>query len=171
MIKINSLAIKENNLFLDLVKFSLLTGVAIIAPLISQQMFAGPIVNAVLFVSVVILGVRRAMLVGMLPSVIALSCGFLPFVMAPMVLFIILGNAILVSVFYFFAKKNYWLGVLSAAFLKFFFLAGTSVLMSEALFKNQIGEKIAAMMSWPQFFTALAGGIISYLFLKKFNKA
>jgi hypothetical protein len=170
MEKINSFAARKSNLIADLIKFFLLAGIAIVAPLINQQMVTGPLVNSVLFISVVVLGIRWGLLVGMVPSVIALSAGLLPFVMAPMVPFIILGNAILVGIFYLLRNKNYWLGIFSAAVLKFLFLAGTSALMSEIFFKNQIGTKIAAMMAWPQLFTALAGGIIAYVFLRTVKK-
>jgi hypothetical protein len=170
MKKINSLIMKEKSLPVDLVKFFLLTGIAVAAPLINQQAVTGPLVNAVLFISVAVLGLRWGLSVAMVPSIIALSVGTLPLIMAPMVPLIIIGNFILIAVFHFFAEKNYWLGIISASFLKFIFLAGTSALMSELFFKNQLGAKIAVMMSWPQLFTAIAGGLVAYFFLKILQK-
>jgi hypothetical protein len=170
MEKTNRIAIKEKSLAADLIKFFLLTGIAVAAPLINQQMITGPLVNTVLFICVAILGLRWGLAIAMLPSIIALSVGLLPVVMAPMVPFIILGNFILVLVFHFFAGKNYWLGAISASLLKFVFLAGASALMAELFFKNQMGAKIAAMMSWPQLFTALAGGLLAYFFLKALKR-
>ena len=76
-------------------QFILLTGIAVTAPLLGpQQAISGSIVNAVLFISVVLLGVRGAILIALVPSLIALSVGLLPPILAPMIPFIMTGNAI-----------------------------------------------------------------------------
>lgn len=105
----------------DLVKFVLLLSVAILAPLIRQQAITGTIVNAVLFISAVSLGIRGAVLIALVPSIFSLSVGLLPAILAPMVPFIMIGNIILILVFDFLRKKNYWLGMISGSFLKFIF--------------------------------------------------
>ena len=169
MEKIKVLAIRKD-IFLALAEFAALLGVATLAPMLGNQAITGPIVNAVLFLSVVFLGPQGAILVGLMPSLIALSIGTLPVILAPMVPFIITGNVILILVFSYLGKKNYWLGVISASFLKFIFLAATSSVVIDLLLKKEIAQKVAIMMSWPQLLTALAGGLIAYLFLKSIKR-
>ncbi len=149
-----------------LAQFAALTGVAVVAPLLGNQFISGSIVNAVLFVTVILLGWRSAILVATIPSLIALSTGLLPIVLAPMIPFIIIANIILVSVYNFSLKKNYWLKVVMAGFLKFVFLFFTSSIVINLFLTEKVAAKIAVIMSWPQFITALVGGLLAYLFLK-----
>ncbi len=154
----------------DLAKFVLLLSIAIIAPLIRQQAITGTIVNAVLFISAVFLGIRGAVLIALVPSIFSLSVGLLPAVLAPTIPFIMIGNIILILVFDFLRKKNYWLGMISAGVLKFIFLASVSSVVINLLLKKEIAHQVAMMMSWPQLLTALSGGAIAYLVLKALNK-
>lgn len=151
-------------------KFAALLSVASLAPLFSQQAITGSIVNATLFVSVILLGRQNAILIGLLPSLISLSAGLLVFALAPMVPFIMAGNVILILIFHSLSKRKYWLGVISAAFLKFVFLASTSNMITGSFLKKEIAGQAAMMFSWPQLFTAMAGGLIAYLFLKSIKK-
>ncbi len=146
---------------LILLRFGLLLSLAVLAPLFGNQIVSGPIVNAVLFISVFIVGIRGAVLIAFTPSLIALSTGLLPLVLALMIPFIIMGNIILVLSFYHLRSKNYWLGVISASLFKFIFLFSASSIIS---------SKLAVMMGWPQLLTALAGGLIAYFVLKSFRE-
>lgn len=156
--------------FFVLTQFIILVGMATIAPLFSQQMVAGPIINATLFISVMLLGIEKTILVGLIPSLIALSVGLLPPMLAPMIPFIMAGNTLLIMVFGYLKEKNYWLGIISASILKFIFLASTSEIVINLLLKKEIASKVALMMSWPQLLTALIGGLLAYLFLKTIKK-
>ena len=149
-----------------LIQFIVLTGIAVIAPLIGQQAITGPIVNATLFIATAFLGVRAGILVGLLPSIIALSVGLLPAVLAPMLVFIMTGNAILVIVFDYLRNKNYWLGVVIASVLKFIFLFASSSIVVNLIVKTELASRVAGIMSFPQLFTALAGGALAYLVIK-----
>ena len=153
-----------------LVQFAALTGVAVVAPLLGSQFVSGSIVNAVLFTTVILLGWRSAVLMATIPSLIALSVGLLPLVLAPMVPFIITANIILVSVYNFSLKKNYWLRVILASFLKFVFLFFTSSIVINLFLTEKVAAKVAIMMSWPQFVTALIGGLLAYFFFKGIKK-
>ncbi|MFA6511636.1 MAG: ECF transporter S component [Patescibacteria group bacterium] len=149
-----------------LTMFAGLLAVATIAPmLIHQQFITGPIVNAVLFLAVAYLGTQNAMLIGLFPSVIALTVGTLPAVLAPMVPFIIIGNTLLVLAFSVMQKKHYWQGVLVASAVKFAFLYATSSLVINLLMQKTVAMQVSAMMNWPQLITALMGGILAYLVL------
>ena len=111
-----------------------------------------------------------AVLVGLVPSVVAFSIGLLPAVLLPMIPFIMIANMILVLVFSFLKDKNYWLGMVSAAFLKFGFLFIVSSIVVNFFITKPVGEKIAMIMSWPQLLTALVGGLIAYLFIRTIKK-
>jgi len=87
-----------------------------------------------------------------------------------MVPFIMISNVLLVLVFNFLQKRNYWLAVVSASLLKFIFLFSTSSVVIGLLIKKEIVAKVAAMMSWPQLLTALMGGIIAWLVIKTIKK-
>jgi hypothetical protein len=87
-----------------------------------------------------------------------------------MVPFIMISNALLVIIFGLFQKRNYWLAVISASLIKFIFLFSTSSVVIGLLIKKEIAAKVAAMMSWPQLFTALSGGIIAWLIIKAARK-
>jgi thiamine transporter ThiT len=153
-----------------LAQFGILLAVALIAPYIKQQAITGSIVNAVLFVSTALLGAEAGMLIGLIPSVISLSVGLLPPVLAPMIPFIIAGNTILVLVFSRLKEKNFWLGMFLAGVLKFLFLFGASSIVINLLLKKELASNVTIMMSWPQLFTALSGGLIACLILKAIKK-
>jgi len=152
------------------IEFVLLLGVASAAPLFHNQFITGSIVNATLLIAVASLGMRDALLIGLLPSSIALASGLLSPVLAPMIPFIIVGNAILVITFGYLRNKNYWLGLVSGSILKFAFLFGTSSIVINLLANQKVAANVAVMMSWPQLVTALAGGLIAYSFLRGIKK-
>jgi len=155
---------------IKLAMFAGLVGIATFAPLLGhQQMITGPLVNATLFLSVILLGRESAILVGLIPSLIALWSGLLPPILAPMVPFIMFSNTLLILVFGM-LKKKYWLGMIFASALKFIFLLSTSSIVINLLFKKEIATQVAQMMSWPQLVTAIAGGIIAFLILKSSRK-
>ncbi|MGB2762647.1 MAG: hypothetical protein WBC21_03900 [Minisyncoccales bacterium] len=160
----------RKEIIISLIQFAVLTGIITIAPLFYNQAITGPIVNATLFISVMLLGVQGAILVGLIPSLVALSIGLLPLVLAPMVPFIMLGNTLLILCFSYIKDKNFWLGVLSASILKFLFLFCASSTVMNLIINEEIALKASIMMSWPQLFTALAGGLIAYLFLKSIKQ-
>ncbi len=166
MNNIKTLTLNKSNVIV-ISKFAILLAIAAGLPaLVHIQAITGPIVNATLFLAVALLGVQSALFIGLIPSVIALSVGLLPSPLAPMVPFIMLSNAILIITFSQLKEKNFWLGVASGSILKFLFLFATSFLMTRLIANEQIAQKAASLLSWPQLVTALAGGIIAYLILK-----
>ena len=169
MITTKTLAFKKEGI-LTLVQFTSLLTVATLAPFLLSQAIVGPIVNAALFISVVLLGARNAVLIGILPSLVALSTGLLPSVLAPMIPFIMTGNILLIMIFSSLRKKNYWLGMVTASILKFVFLFGASSIVIDLLLNKSVAPKVAMIMSYPQLFTALSGGLIAFLFLRSIKK-
>lgn len=159
-----------------MVKFLSLAIVATFLPFfIHLQWVTGPIVNAVLILALILVGIRSALIIALIPSVIALSSGLLPAILAPMVPFIMISNVILVlSVDWFYRNmKNgqvgYWTGVGIGAMLKFLFLFASVDVISRLLLKKELAIKVAQMMSWPQLATALAGGVLAWVFLRSFG--
>jgi len=165
MYNIKVLAINREKIAF-LTKLVVLLSVAMIVPLFHQQMITGPIVNATLFIATAVLGVSGGILVGLIPSVVALSAGLLPPVLAPIVPFIMISNTIMVVAFYFLKDKNYWQGMVLGSILKFVFLYSTSAVVINLLLKKEVAAQVSLMMSWPQLLTALLGGCLAYVFIK-----
>ncbi|MFA7662748.1 MAG: iron hydrogenase [Patescibacteria group bacterium] len=155
---------------MDLIYFGTLSGLAIMMPFFPFQGLTGPIVNAIILIAVVILGLRRALLICILPSMVALSSGLLPFVLAPMIPFIILGNMLLAIVFEKLYKQNFWSAVGVGALAKFGFIFVAGQIVIKFFINQTVSSKILALISWPQFLTALGGGVIAFVFLKTIKK-
>ena len=149
----------------------LMAVVAVIPHYVHNQFVTGPIVNATLFIAVVVLGAGNAILIGLVPSVVALVSGLLPVPLAPMVPFIMISNAILVWTFSYFRKINFGSGVVVASLVKYAFLYGTSLIVVNLITNQNIAAKAAAtMMAWPQIVTALIGGVVAFGVLKIYEK-
>lgn len=148
-------------------KFCALLALAVIMPLAKQQLITGSGVNATLFLAAAMLGPEGALLIGLVPSLVSISIGLLPAVLAPMIPFIMVGNTILIIAFNNLRRRNYWGAVLISSLLKFLFLYSTSSLVINLLLKKEIAAQVALMMSWPQLLTALIGGAIAWFILKK----
>ena len=161
-------------------RFLALAGTATFLPfVIHVQFITGPIVNAILILALFLVGVRSALVICLIPSMMALAGGLLPAILAPVVPFIMIGNVILVLCVDYFANlrqitpnnaKNYWIGVLIGAGLKFAFLFFSVNFISKLLIKQELAVKVAQMMSWPQFATAVAGGVIAWAALRQLRK-
>ncbi|PIZ58740.1 iron hydrogenase [bacterium (Candidatus Torokbacteria) CG_4_10_14_0_2_um_filter_35_8] len=152
-------------------KFIILATIASAAPIIGghQQFITGPIVNAMLFLAVITVGVRQALLICFIPSVFALSVGLVPAVLAPVVPFIMISNAILVLVFEKIWKKNFIIGVGLASLLKFSFLFASSQVVVNLFVKEELAKKAVVMFSWPQLVTAFMGGAIALVAWKVYQ--
>ncbi|MGQ9676109.1 MAG: ECF transporter S component [Chloroflexota bacterium] len=141
-------------------KLAGLLALALIVPSIGlDQQFTGPMVNALLLISAVVVGLPGAIMVGALPSLVALARGTLPLPMAVMVPYIIFGNAALVGVFYLLHRRNYWLALVPAAIVKF------GLLFFAVTYMVTVPPALAGMMQWPQLYTALLGGVIAWVVL------
>lgn len=159
----------EQKRYLIWVQYLTLLGIAILSPIFPWQQVTGPLVNAILFIAVVLIGMKEAMVLAVMPSLMALAFGTLLPIAAPMVPFIIIGNIILVTVFAYFRQQNFWLGVVCASVLKFIWLY-CWVLYLARYIHNPIFKNIIVKMSWPQLASALAGGVLAYVFLKSIKR-
>lgn len=162
-------ALLNSKTLLKSAQFLLILSLILFAPLINNQFVTGTIVNASLLISVMLFGFSGAVVLCFVPSIISIFVGLLPWVMAPMVPFIIMGNILLILVFDLLRKKNFFFGLIPAALLKFSFLFLVSNYLIHFFIKPVVASKIAAMMSWPQLVTALMGGIIAYSIIAGYN--
>jgi hypothetical protein len=154
-----------------LLTLTVLLAAAIAAPIFfKQQLITGTIVNATLILAVALLGARDGLIVGLLPSSVALATGLLSPLLAPMIPFIIMGNAILVLAFAYLSKLNFWAGAIAGSVLKFAFLYGTSTVVIGLLINKQVAPAVSQMLSWLQLVTALAGSIAAFAILKGLKK-
>jgi hypothetical protein len=156
-----------------LTQFLTLTSVAVFLPFfVHTQLITGPIVNAILILVLVLTGVRSALLVACLPSMMALFGGLLPIVLAPAIPFIILSNIIFVLTINWFLNSNqeknkaYWSGALVASGVKFVFLLFSVNILATLFIKGSLVTAIAQMMGWMQLVTAIIGAGLAYVALK-----
>jgi riboflavin transporter len=153
--------------------FVALAGVITFLPfLIHLQWITGPIVNALLILILFIVGIRSALLMCLVPSIMALAGGLLPAILAPVVPFIMISNVIFVlSIDYFYRSvksqfNGYWIGVVVGGALKYLFIWFNANLMIGLILKKDLVSAVVRLVSWPQFATALIGGIIAFVILK-----
>ena len=133
---------------------------------VHQQLLTGPIVNALLVLSFLHLGKSKAFFLALIPSTVALSRGLLPLALAPMVPFIMISNCLYLEVFAQMQSKaqlKNFLTIFLASAVKAIFLFAISKLLMEGIIVGPLSSKIAMMMSWPQFATALLGGSLALL--------
>ena len=144
------------------------------------QEVTGPLVNALLLISVETVGISNAILVGCVPSFVAWSKGVLPAPMLVMIPFIIAGNVLLVVVYGSLRRFNYWLAVAVAAVVKMAFLWLAVDFVTGSPLAIQIGQQITQavfspaftlMFHYPQFLTAVAGGIIAWVAIRGYRLA
>lgn len=151
---------------LNLPIFGGLLAIAIIAPFFHFQPITGPIVNTTLFLGALFLGPSEAIMLGLLPSLVALSVGTLPSPLAAMVPFIMTSNALLIITFSQLKNKSFTLAVIIGSIVKYLFLLSSSYLVVHLITQEQVVAKAASiMMSYPQLITALIGGAIAYCFI------
>jgi len=158
-------------------QLSIFVAIAVVAPYFGQQIITGSIVNALLFISVSLLGIESAFFLCLIPSLISIYTGLLPIALAPMIPFIMTGNALLVLIFYkatrlrqgYGEARSFWFGAISAALIKFIFIWCVGMVLANSVLHG-ISKTVMLMISWPQLATAIAGAAIAFLFLKTIKK-
>lgn len=134
----------------------------------NNNFIIGPMVNALLFISTMALGVVSGAIVGLMSPFGAILTGAsIPLFLAPI---ISIGNLLLVLTFNL-LKKNKFLGIFASAIIKSIFLYfAVSTMLS---FFNLPQKRISMLLfvfGWPQFVTALLGGIIAVISFNKLKK-
>ena len=135
------------------------------------QMVTGPAVNAMLLLSSTYVGALGATVIGLLTPWIAFIRGILAPPLAPMIPFIMLGNAVLVLCYVIIRGKvnnNYigsGIGLVTGAIAKFLVLS-----LAVQLIVN-LPPPVSKAMQIPQLYTAVIGGIIAIIVEKLLNAA
>ena len=141
------------------------------------QLVTGVIINMVLILTADRLGTNKAIFLGMITPITAAFSGVLPIALIAMIPFIAIANAIYVSLYNIFSKKEKFFAVGVGAVAKFCFLYAASslivlrpitVMMGEKVYSISISSIVAFMMGWPQAVTALVGGSIAVVILNLF---
>lgn len=146
------------------------------------QPITGPLINTVLFLTAAWFGIFAGIILGCLTPIAALIRGQLPPVLAPMVPFIAVGNAVLVLVFILISAKikfhfksfqvmKEYAGIFFAAVGKFLFLFLSVKFILPIVLNVKLSDKIAFLMTTPQLITAFIGGILALILIKLFDKA
>jgi hypothetical protein len=150
-----------------------LASVATLLPFyIHLQWVSGPIVNALLIITLFLIGIRSALVLCLIPSMMALAGGLIPPVLAPILPFIMISNVILVLLVDYFYKnikdtfKSYWTGIIIGASTKFLFLYFSINFVSKLIIKQELAVKVAQIFSFTQLATAITGGMIAWAVLK-----
>jgi len=146
--------------------FAIGLAICLVPTFFHNQWVTGPIINATLLLTTVLVGPTEAVLLGLMPSTMAFLGGLLPLPLAPMLPFIMIGNAIMVMTFYTVRPKHFWVAVGLAALFKFAFMHGSVVFLLSRMMDSGLTAKLAVMMSWPQLLTAIIGGVIAYPIIK-----
>ncbi len=153
-------------------RLPLLIGAALVMTTLGlPQPVTGPLVNALLLLTVAWAGVSEALVVGMVTPMGAALRGVLPLPLVLMIPFIALGNAAFVSLYAVLRGKDRWLALGVAAVAKFAVLAAVATVLAVRPVSLPIAgtpqvvaipAAIVEMMRWPQLATALAGGLIAF---------
>jgi len=135
------------------------------------QMITGPAVNAMLLISGAYVGALGAVIIGLLTPFIAFIRGILAAPLAPMIPFIMLGNALLVITYVLCRNKlakglaGAGIGLVAGAVIKFV------VLSSAVRFIVSVPPPVAQAMQLPQLYNAILGGIVAVAVEKVLNAA
>jgi len=175
-IKVKEQAIKRIKVK-TLSQFIILSSVAMFVPFyIHLQWLTGSLVNAILIIALFLVGVRSALVLCMIPSMMALSGGLLPAVLAPAIPFIMFSNAVLILTIDYFYNNikskfiGFWTGAVVGSFLKFSFLYFSINIVSGLIIKQEVASRIVQIFSVAQLLTALVGSVFAFLFLKLVKK-
>jgi len=136
------------------------------------QIVVGPLVNMVLFITVMMVSPVSAMLVGVLTPLIAFLLGIMG--MFPLVPVLAIGNMLLVIVFSLFYRQknlflNEYIGLFVSALVKFVFLA-LAVRIIVPLFVPKVPPVLVTALSFNQFLTAMVGGVFALIIVKTLNQ-
>jgi hypothetical protein len=126
---------------------------------------------------------RAGIALGCMTPLVAVIRGQLPPILFPMAPFIMVGNALYVTIFYFIyyyhtRKIEYplksvraWIGLILGAFLKFVFLYAAVHFIMPFLLGKTFPNVVLAAMSFPQFITAMVGGILAFVIFSLLKKS
>ena len=168
----------NNNKIKMLTRTAVLLAVVVVVQLVGRSIpnnnfIVGPLVNMCLLIAAMTAGIGGGITIAVLSPFTSLINNNAPIAAAllPFAPVIAAANVVFILVFYFLYNKNKFIGVISAAVLKFGFL-----FLSIRLFLNifdfpKFTEKLIGLFSFPQLITALIGGFVALPVIMAVNKA
>jgi hypothetical protein len=163
------LAVLENT-YAQVGTLMLFATIAVVAPFAHNQIVTGTIVNAVLFLSVMLFGFRKASVVAIAPSIVSFAIGLFPVSLAFFVPYIIVSNLVLMGNYAALSGARKSIRIGTSVLLKFAFLFATSQVFFHGFMGQAISSAFAASMSYPQLITAALGGILAFGIAKLLQK-
>ena len=156
---------KESRQIRWVTRTALLFALVIVIQMLGMpQLVTGPLVNMVLFLATFLEGIGSGVVIGFFTPWVAFSRGILPSPLAPMIPFIMIGNALLVVIFGIFRTKpgvtREIAGIVVSALAKYLFLS------QSVNFLVEIPGPVAKAMQVPQLVTALLGGALAFVLEK-----
>lgn len=139
----------------------------------NSQFIVGPLVNACLLISAATVGLAGGAVIAILAPVAAVLTTHTPVAafLVPFSPIVAAGNFILVLTFILLKEKNKFLGIFSAAVLKFGILfAGAAFYLEILGLTPKLAKLIYFSFGWSQLVTALVGGILALLVIKSLEK-
>ncbi len=154
-----------------LVLIAILTAFTITVQLAGfPQFLTGPFINGMLFLITFLINPWAGIGLGIITPLSAMIRGHLPAFLYPLLPFIILANLSLVCLFFIIQRrkeimnyKDYLLcgiAIFCAAIIKTALLMTAAYWILPVVFGVNLPSPVLIMMSLPQFFTAIAGGIL-----------
>ncbi|HYE81056.1 MAG TPA: ECF transporter S component [Clostridia bacterium] len=134
----------------------------------NSNFVVGPLVNACLLVSTAVAGVWSGIIISVVSPFASLINNHAPVAAAllPFAPFVAAGNAIYVLCFYLLKKKNIVAGIGIGAVLKFAFLYSAINIFLQIFQFPKFAKVLTALFGWPQFITALLGGLVALAVMK-----
>ena len=145
--------------------FTLFLTLAVFAPLLRMQVVAGILVNAMLFLTVLYLGLRAALVISLMPSLIAWGVGILPFSLVLLIPIIMLSNCLLSVVFYLLRKQPYLVKAGVSSIAKFGFLFVSAFVLGFYLSK-ELALQVNIILGFVQLATAFLGAAVAYIIFR-----
>jgi hypothetical protein len=170
------LRMQSKTLFIT--RLSLLLGLTLAFQMTGlPQPVTGPVVNAVLFLSCALFGPLTALVLGFITPIAALVRGQLPPPLWPLAPCVAFANMILVMSFYAVRKGlpsrsggTGWLAAFLSIFFPALFKFGFLTFCVKIFLPHLLGHPLPGPLVYaftaPQFFTALAGGILALAMLR-----
>lgn len=139
-------------------------------PGLGSTLVIGSLVNASLAVSSVVVGLWGGIIISIIAPIIAFMQQHIAFVW--MVPIVAAGNLVLVVIYSRFYQKNKWMAIglsslIKAVALYLLVKAAINIVMAP----EQAAKTLSLMFSWPQFITAVVGGVLASFVLKILSRA
>jgi hypothetical protein len=140
-------------------------------PPVTSIFVVGTLVNACLITATLSTGFYSGVLIAVIAPLVAFFQQLLPIPL--LIVPIAIGNLLLVAIFSFFKRCQFWIPVIAAALGKTIFLytSTTWLLTNFITLPSKASSVLLFAMSWPQGITAIAGGIVAYLIINRLIKS